>query len=242
MITRLRPVAAVIAVAGLFAAHPTLAQPVYGNTYTLQSNGAYVGYLSPVSITNYPTPVGGNPTTVSSGSDRLTNITLGIEGIEAFCVDIFDWLQSNHQYVYESGTTFFSANPNPPNPGAVDALGRLATNHLAESHASATASGAFQMAVWEIVNEDLPNSWNVLTGDFKAVAADGAANALANAWLASNPTEANEATVNIYATTNEAPRSQALVVFAIPEPASLALIGIGLLGFALFAHGRNLRR
>lgn len=230
MNTRIRLVAAALAVAGLFTAQPALAGPVYGNTYTLQKNGAYVGYISPVSISNNPAPVGGNPTAVSSGSDRMTNLTLGIGDIEAFCVDIFDWIQPNHQYVYQSGMTFFSANPNPPNPGAVEALGRLATNHLAESQASATASGAFQMAVWEIVNEDIGTPWNVLAGDFKAVAANGAANALANAWLASNAAEVNYARVDVYATTDAMPRSQSLVVFAIPEPASPALLGLGLLG------------
>ena len=223
--------------AGLLYAQTALAAPEYGSLNTLQYIGGYVGYISPVYIYNDPPPIGGNPTAVASGSDRMTNTTLGISNIEAFCVDIFDWLQSNHQYVYKSAEDYFSSNPTPPNPAAVEALGRLATNHLAESHASAAASGAFQMAVWEIVNEDVPpNAWNVTTGDFRAITSNTTATNLANAWLASNATETNSMLVDVYETTGSTPRSQSLVTFtpapipdtSAPEPASLALLGLGL--------------
>jgi len=69
---------ATLALAGLFAAQPALADPIYGSINTLTYDGAYTGYISPVSISNNPAPVGGNPTVVSSGAVRMTNTTLGI--------------------------------------------------------------------------------------------------------------------------------------------------------------------
>ncbi|RTL52769.1 MAG: PEP-CTERM sorting domain-containing protein [Rhodocyclaceae bacterium] len=115
-------------------------------------------------------------------------------------------------------------------------LGRLATGFYTKVVDAATA-GAFQIAVWEIVNEKNGNAYNLRGGSFKAFADSKQVQALAQDWLNNLP-QANTYSLDIW----HSPSHQDLAVFSalgevmspVPEPATVALVlaGLSLLGMA----------
>ncbi|MBX3379148.1 MAG: PEP-CTERM sorting domain-containing protein [Phycisphaeraceae bacterium] len=154
-----------------------------------------------------------------------------------FCIDLQKTVSVNSTYGWDK-----TALPNAPTPpgnspypmGAAKAalLGELWARH----HSGLSTNdqyGAFQMAVWEIVFEDLTvNSLNVALGDFKIF--DGiVATALAQIWL--NELDGSKS-FNLYAITGNAqsglPQDQ-----LVPTPGSLALVGLG--GLAMIRRRRH---
>ena len=214
MNTRISSTAIAVAVAGLFAAQPAAADTL---TFGGFSNGSVRA-----KIYNTPTaPVGGNPTTVSAGGLNMTNTTSG-GTFQAWCVDIFQTLASPSSYILESASSFYSSDP-----GKATALSHLASNSLS-SVTNATNSAAFQLAVWEIVNEASGGGYSLTAGNFKASSTTAVISA-ANSMLGglSGPITM---TANVWATHS----SQDLAVFApVPEPESYAMMlaGLGLMGF-----------
>ena len=76
--------------------------------------------------------------------------------VTSWCVDIFQHThfgQTVNDYALTDGATALGA-------GRADALGRLATQSLA-SVSNAASSGAFQLAIWEIVNETSGNPYSL---------------------------------------------------------------------------------
>jgi hypothetical protein len=195
------------------------------------SGPAFGGYVSTSGLTNTPNPVTGSP---NAGAFSMLNVTAGGGSFAAWCVDIYSWLNtssSGASYTLTSGTSFFGGS------SIVTALERLASQHLA-SIDTVAESGAFQLAVWEIVYEN-SGTYDLGTGNFRVASASGGAISTANSWLAGLGSGARTMTLGIWASSS----SQDLAVFAapIPEPEiyAMMLAGLGLLGFA---GKRNKRR
>jgi hypothetical protein len=146
--------------------------------------------------------------------------TVDGKSLMAWCVDIFQVTTFNQlitDYYIGSAATFGQSK--------VDALTRLATEALGLVKNSKT-SGAFQLAAWEIVNET-SSSYDLSGGSFRANDVSNGSKSLAQTWLDNLP-----ATSTYSLTLYISPDKQDLAVFKVPEPATTALLGLGLLGFA----------
>jgi hypothetical protein len=155
----------------------------------------------------------------------------------AWCVDIFQPINFNetvNDYTLVSGVAALGA-------GRSDALGRLATLALGQVNSAAT-SGAFQLALWELVNELAGNPLSLTANNFRAgsVTPNGSA-AKAQEWLDGLAgVNKSQYAVSVW----QSPTRQDLVVFKriptrVPEPGSLALVAIGLLLAGYLLQGRR---
>ncbi len=216
MNAKIKSTAIAVALAGLFAAQPAAADTL---TFGGFANGSVAA-----TIYNIPSPVGGNPTRVAAGGFSMTNATAG-GTFQAWCVDIFSRMARSTVYTKVSGASFY-----PTSPTKVADLEKLATRYLPRVTGNATNSGAFQLAVWEIVNET-SGVYSLSSGNFYATST---ATATANTWLSNlNSATTNTAQVlSVWKETNYP--TQDLAVFApIPEPQTYAMMlaGLGLMGF-----------
>jgi hypothetical protein len=174
-----------------------------------------------------------SPTTVnihsSSPSENLRvqagafTVFDGSKTFDAWCADIFQRTSfGEHVSDFAAGSaSLFSA-------AKVSAMTRLATEALGWVVDGKT-SGAFQLAVWEILNESTGNPYNLDAGNFSANGATDGSIALAQTWLTNLPV-ASTYTLNFLVS----PTHQDLAVFeksaVVPEPGSIALLGLGLAG------------
>lgn len=228
-----------VAALALFAAQPAAADQI-----ALQGwwGGAGNVSLTLTNGVNYHTGKTGVSFTEAGGAGgfRTFNATKN-ETFESWCVDIFHNFNFGNPGITTdtkvSAASLFTQ-------AKADDLGRLYTRHhlLIDGHNStANDSAAFQLAVWEIVNES-GNAYSLSDGVFKA---SGAGFGTANSWLAdlNSNHAASQYNASVWVVQNNTFAANGLptwgaqdvVVFApVPEPETYAMMlaGLGLLGFS----------
>ncbi|SFR40189.1 PEP-CTERM protein-sorting domain-containing protein [Marinobacter gudaonensis] len=164
--------------------------------------------------------------------------------LEAFCVDIDTYLDTENIVSY----TLLGAGDYFGDAGKVDRIGRLYTGYES-AVTDAKSSAAFQLALWEIINEDSASMNLYNDGTFKSSWFDSA-RGLANGWLGSLDSLQNGYSLYVLSSaTDEQQRklSQDLLVFSpkppvlVPEPGTLALLALGIVGLILRKASRRSR-
>ncbi len=223
-----------LVVAALFTAQPVVADTIELNSFWAGSGTVTIDFTG----TNWHngSTVTGLHETGGSGGFLTYDLTIDPskqKGFQSFCVDIF------HSFNFAVDSTDVLQSATLISSTAAADLGRLYTNHHADidSHGSSAANeAAFQLAVWEIVNEG-SGAYTLGGGNFKAT---GTGSALAQSWLnelgiaSTSNYSANIWTVQSMLTSGHGYAQDVVVFAAVPEPETYAMMlaGLGLLGFS----------
>lgn len=158
---------------------------------------------------------------VQAGPFRMTD---GINNLVAFC---FDLAQN-----VANGVTYTTAS-NPLGDERASLLNRLFSSHY-DKVDTTTEGAAFQVAVWEIVYEDLSGPLSASSGDFYASSNAGVVDQ-ANTWLANLGSEEKYSISYYLSDTNQ----DLLTASPVPLPAGLVLLGTGLGALAIARRRRQ---
>ena len=215
---------ALTAVVGLGAAQFAFADPV-----TLHPTGFLNGWSEQFNV-NVPTVVDPNP--LSTGAFVGTEDP-GAIPITFFCFQLTESFSFGNPYAYDDSAV---------SGGKYDTLGKLFTEAFTTVTASPLNSAAFQLAVWEILEETTPGSLSpgVGQGSFYVTNDHGnsATVAAANALIAGLPSTSTYGIRLLKSDTNQDfVYGVTSTLFIVPEPGPLSLVALGLI--ALFAVRRR---
>lgn len=163
---------------------------------------------------------GRGPINVQAGPFRMT------DGIDDFVLWCFDIAQN-----VGNGVTYHAAS-NPLGSERASLLNRLFTSHY-DKIDTTVEGAAFQIAIWEIVYENLAGPLSVSGGLFEAWNNAGVTS-LANSWLSNLGTEETYSISYFLSGTNQ----DLLTAAPVPLPAGVLLLGTGL-GALVIARRRR---
>jgi len=217
---------------------------------TIRHDGLAFGSAGAFTL-NDSTPTALGPLTGSAGAMNNTNLSGPTypagTSFMAWCLDAFTPLLNTTDYTLQSGGSFYSG----ASAYIATDLTRLASyvfdnttpafsNAGFAGGANATIqSSAFQLAVWEIVNDSGgTGSYNITSGDFNVSSGDAGTLALSNNWLSvvNSGSYAISQDLGVWVQNCSGGNcTQDLGVFTsmIPEPETYAMLlaGLGLMGF-----------
>lgn len=191
--------------------------------------------------------------TIDSVSGNVPNLTAG-QSVVMFCIDVFDYVRPQGEsgsYDYMSVADAPQSPPNgPPAPYMGEAKAALVSHFYSkfydDSSASGTYASAFQLALWELINENLAyaevhgfsltkdtSDTGPLNDTFFVTSGDGTTRATANLWLSEVYSDWQAAGFDtgglngfgLGALTD--PEAQDMV-FIVPPPPAVLLIAAGI--------------
>lgn len=168
-----------------------------------------------------------------SSSENSTGIAQWDEGLSAFCVQIDTTLKSPRTYDVSHGLGAFSATQ-------ATHIDRLFSNYYEDAQSSVQAGAAFQLALWEVVEEHSSKPLNLYHHHFET-SGFGGARAAAQSWLNSlTDTSLLTGVYDFhYLESSDSQNLLTVTKASVPEPTSLLLFATGL--FALLRVRRRLR-
>lgn len=222
-----------------------IATPAFAATITLDNLSTGLGRTVKTNLTGNSTYHAGelrwNVTAMTGSAAAMTGFSVG-DSISTFCTQLTQTAQS---------PTVFNLIQveDAPQPGAgmgalrAGYINTLYANYHGDALLNGTNAAAFQLAIWELVNESesalTSMDLDVSSGDFQVTGgsvlnvASGqsvSAVALANTWLSTILSLFNPNGVDMLALSNDSAQDQLIMTsVVIPLPAPVLLGGLGLL-------------